>query len=253
MTGKGRLLITLSIIGIIAAALLTSFGRNIFSNNIPSIVLPDLSTSADALRPDADWSEELSSLSPITVTIASVQDVIASLQRSDSYYRQMTVSLYWEDGSSSTPISVWCDGSWIATQQTTSAGLVRYDLVGDTAHYYWYDGDNNYLSRPVDSWSGDLAQRIPTYEDVLDLDSNTITDASYTAYLDVPAIFVEVSQDSRVERYWISAESGLLIGAETTVDDVLIYRLTGTDTIQTPCPSDAPFTLPNGTSISALG
>ncbi len=253
MSGKDQLLITFGIIALIAVALLTSVGRNLFSQSIPSVVLPDTSSISDRLNPETNWHGEGAPPTPVTVTTESVQDVIASLSRSTSYSREMDIELFWEGGSSTTTVAVWQNGNWISTQQTTPSGLVRCDLIGNDMRYYWYDGDSQWCSIPETQDSIDLAQRIPTYEDVLAVDSQHIVSAQYTTYHSLNTIYVEVEEGSRVTRYWISTSNGLLVGAETDEDGVLIYRLTGTDTVQTPCPSDAPFSLPNGTALSYLG
>lgn len=254
MDGKNPLLITLGIVAIIVAALLTSFGRSLFFTTIPSVTLPDISDIEDSTSADTNWEGGNSSLSPVTVTVDSVQDVVASLQRTDSYFRELTIELFWGEESSQSSVLVWCNGDWLVTQQSSPNGLVRYDLVGNSWRYYWYSGDNHHLITPADDDTADLSQRIPTYEDVIALDSSDITAASYTTYLGLPAIHVvvEYSKDNRVEEYWIGAENGLLIGAEISVDGQLIYRCTGDGSIQTPCPNDAPFSLPDGTGIEDL-
>ncbi len=252
MSGRDQLFITLGIIGIIAVALLTSFGRMIFSQSIPSVELPDITTSNSSSGNEANWEGAEHPPTPVTVTVDSVQSVIASLSRANSYYRQLEVTLYWEGGSSTSAISVWLDGDWQATQQTIATGLVRCDLIGPTTQYYWYDGDSQWLSTSVEETAADLSQRIPTYEDVVEADTATITAASYTDFNGLPAIYVEMVSDSRVERYWVGTTSGLLVGAETEVDGQLIYSMTADGIVQTPCPTSAPFALPDGTTVEEL-
>ncbi len=250
MDGRDRLLITLGIIGIIALALITSFGRNFFAHSIPSVVLPNISTSGDPMNPTTNWEGNLSPTAPVTVTTDTVQAVVDSLQRADSYFRTLSVELFWEGGSSVTPVSVWCNGGWTSTQQTQPTGLVRNDLVGEDTRYYWYSGDDNYLSISTTEGDDDLSQRIPTYEDVVKLDSKWIVSANYAPFENIPAIYVEVTEKNRTERYWVSTDSGLLIGAEVEEDGQLIYRLTAIDPVQIPCPTDAPFSLPDGTAVT---
>ncbi len=252
MNGKERLMITLGIIGIIAAALITSFGRNFFYLNIPSLVLPDVSTSSDALLSEADWQGDQDSLLPVTVTVDSVQSVVASLRRSDSYFQEISVELFWEGGSSLTQVSVWHNGSWVATQQTLPSGLVRNDLVGEDTRYYWYGGSTKWLSAPADEYSADLSQHIPTYEDVVNLDSDAILTACYETFDDTPAIYVETATDAGLQRFWVSTQTGLLVSAEVEEQGTLIYRMTADGELQIPCPTAEPFALPDGTTTSAL-
>lgn len=252
MSGRDQLFITLGIIGIIAAALLTSFGRMIFSQSIPSVELPDIATSNSSSSNEANWEGVEHSPTPVTVTVDSVQSVIASLSRANSYYREMEIALYWAGGSSTNAVSVWLDGDWQATQQTSVTGLIRCELTGPTTRYYWYDGDTRWLSTSVEEDTADLSQRIPTYETVVEADTATITAASYTDFNGLSAIYVEMASDNRVERYWVGTTSGLLIGAETEVDGQLIYRMTADGVVQTPCPTSAPFALPDGTTVDNL-
>ncbi len=252
MNGKDRLFVALGIIGLIAAALLTSFGRNLFYLNIPSVVLPDVSTSNNPLHTEADWEGDSIGHSPVVVSVDSVQSVVDSLQRTDSYFQELTVELFWTEGSSATTVSVWRDGDWIATQQKLPSGLVRYDLVGEDTRYYWYDNSTQWRSAPADSNAGDLSQHIPTYEDVVDLDAQSIVAASYQLYQGHATIYVETETEMGCQRFWISTETGLLLAAEAEENDTLIYRLTAEGPLQTPCPSTAPFALPNGTSVDDL-
>ena len=253
MSSKDRLWVALAIIVLIAIAMFTSFGRNLFTLNTPSVVLPDTSNggSGSTSVPNPNGSNHV--LQHIRVTPDTVQDVIASLQRTDSYHRELSVSLFWEGGSSTSPTSVWCNEGWISTKRTLPTGIVRHDLVGDEI-YYWYDNDTEFLTAPADEFSQDLAQRIPTYETILALDTDNITVARYQIKETLPTIYVEsvIDKGTSVERYWVSTQTGLLVGAEIEVSDVLIYSMSGYTSIQTPVPTDAPFTRPDGVSVVSL-
>lgn len=55
----------------------------------------------------------------------------------------------------------------------------------------------------------------------------------------------------RVDRYWISVESGLLISSETLEGEELLYRMTAYSPIQS-CPSGTTFQLPDGTVLHSI-
>ena len=135
MEPKKRLLVTLAVVAFIAGAMLVSFGRNLVALNTPRVVLADTSGSG------SDTSD--GSLSPsnvykrVEVTPHTVQSVIATLDRSDSYYRELTVESFWTGGSSSTAVQVWCDGDWCHVRQALPSGAVRHDLTGGGKLYYW--------------------------------------------------------------------------------------------------------------------
>lgn len=253
MEQKNRLLIAVAVIVLIAAAMFTSFGRSLFMLNTPSVELP-------SLEPDpgnssaSDSQQEPGQYQTVSVTPQTVQSVIATLARSDSYYRELTVETFWEGGSSALSVQVWTDGGWTHSQQVLPSGNVRHDLVGDGTLYYWYGGSQQYETAPADSLSSDLAQRIPTYETVLDLDPDTITAAGYELRGELPCVYVEVAlEDSGLtERYWVSVTSGLLVSAETEEDGQLVYRMTAYSPVTTPCPAKASFALPDGTVLHSI-
>lgn len=252
MEQKNRLLIVVAVTVLIMGAMFTSFGRSLFALNTPEVVLPD---------PDQIASESVSGStqdSPdhyqrVEVTPKTVQNVIATLSRPESYHREISVEMFWSGGSSSIPIQVWHDDGWTHTRMVLSSGVIRHDLSGEDTLYYWYDGSRQYESSPAEEWSADLSQRIPTYETVLELDPDQIIGAGYGFLEGLPCILVEVCREGpdRLERYWIGLDSGLLISAELQEGDAVVYRMTGISAI-TACPASASFSLPDGTVLHAL-
>lgn len=253
MEPKNRLMIAIAVIFLIAAAMFTSFGRSLFTLNTPSVVLPSLdgeSGDGSSTSPEEDPGQ----YQTVAVTPQTVQSVIATLARSDSYFRELTVETFWEDGSSSLAVQVWTDGGWTHSRQVLPSGAVRHDLVGEDTLYYWYDGSQQYKTAPADSLSPDLAQRLPTYETVLDLDPDTITAAGYELRGDLACVYVEVRLEDpeQVERYWVSVDSGLLVAAEAEQAGELAYRMSAYSPITSPCPTTASFTLPDGSELHSL-
>lgn len=251
MEPKNRLFIALAVIFLIVGAMFTSFGRSLFALNTPSVTLPtgggvgDTSVSGSQTAPDTFQTVE--------VTPQTVQNVIATLTRSDSYYREIGLETFWEGGSALSTVQVWTDGGWSHSQQVLPSGAVRHDLVGGGTLYYWYEGSQQYKSAPSDALSPDLAQRLPTYETVLDLNTESITAAGYELRNDQPCVWVEVSVEELelVERYWVSVDSGLLVSAETEQAGELVYSMTAYSDIF-PCPASASFALPDGTVLHTM-
>lgn len=148
-----------------------------------------------------------------------MQSIVATLVRSYSYYRELTVETFWEGGSSSVPVQVWVDGGWSHSRQVLPSGAVRHDLTGDAAQYYWYEGSQRYETAAADGFSADLSQRLPTYETVLLLDPEQITAAGYELRGGMSCVWVEVQLDENLsEQYWVSVDSGLLVSAEMVQD-----------------------------------
>lgn len=252
MDSRNRKIIVLAIILLIAGAMVASFGRSLFALNTPEVILPDSSAVQDDPSGSGSQSERYQQVS---VNPRTAPAVVATLARPDSYYRELTVETFWDGGSSSIPVQVWADGGWTHSRQVRPSGVIRHDLTGEDTLYYWYEGSSLYETAPADERSSDLAQHIPTYETVVELPPEEITAAGYELRGELPCIFVEVRSEGSplVYRYWVSVDSGLLVSAETLEDGDLIYRMTAYSPVQTPCPADAQFRLPDGTTLHTVG
>lgn len=251
MEQKNRLVIAMLITVVIVVAMFTSFGRGLFSNDTPKITLPDVSGITSSDNSHASQSDEFLTVS---VTPETVQNVIATLTRSGSYYREVSTESFWTGGSSVSTIQTWVDNGWSLILQTMPSGVIRHDLVGAEEAYFWYGSSSSYQTQPSDQLSADLAQRMPTYETVLALDTALITAAGYELREGIACIYVEVEDEELgyLNRYWVNIQSGLLISAETESDGILIYRMTAYPPIQTPCPADISFALPDGTVLHTM-
>ena len=239
MEQKNRTILVVAIAITVIAAVLVSFGLPALTSRVPEVSLPDISQEAGA---GGD-------LLPVEVTPDTVQTVIATLARPESYERELTVSLHWTGGSSSAKVQSWVDGGYVKTVIGTN-GVTQHRLVGDGKLHLWYGGDKTWKEVPADEDSYDLAQRIPTYEDVLALNKTLITDAGYENKNGKDCIFVEV-RDADLgyqDRYWIETATGLLCAAETLADGVTVYTMTE-DALRTPLEGGFSFELPDGTVL----
>lgn len=251
MEQKNRLVIAVAIVALIVGAMFTSFGRNLFALNTPQVVLPSSSAglgdnAASSTGPDQPYLR-------VEVTPQTVSGVVATLTRPESYYRELTVETFWPDGSFSCQVQTWQDGGWSHVKQTMPSGVVRHDLTGDGTLYYWYDGSQVYEQTSADEKSSDLAQHIPTYETVLALDPTEILSAGYESRGELPCILVEVQRNRTRQRFWISVDNGLLVSAESEENGQIIYRMTAYSPVQSPCPNDASFSLPDGEILHRVG
>lgn len=228
------------------AAVFGSFGYSLYTLRTARVTLPSQSTQVG--DPNPDYHEQVLR---VDITPQTVQSAIASLARCESYYRPVTVLTAWADGSESTTSHCWTDSGYTQTRTTMPTGQVRYTLSDGEQLHYWYSGSSTYLTAPSDTLDADLAQRIPTYEDVLALEPDSITDAGYKAYGDHLCIYAETLQDELgyTERYWVSVDTGLLVAAETLKDEVTVYSVNASAPVQSPCPSGVRFSLPDGTVL----
>ena len=246
MDPKNRLLIAIAVTVLIVGALFTSFGRSLFILRTPSVELPSSGASSSGSDVSSGAQTDTGQYQTVSVTPLTVQSIISNtLTRSENYYCELSVETFWEGGSSTTPVQVWVDGGWTHTRQVLNSGMVRHNLVGNGTLYYWYEGSSQWLSVPADDSSADLSQRVPTYETVLDLDVEDIVSADYELRGDTPCVYVEASYGvGRTARFWVGVDSGLLMAAEEEQDGQLTYRMTAYSLL--PCPSDASFSLPDG-------
>ena len=239
MEQKNRTILVIAIAITVIAAVLVSFGLPALTGQVPEVSLPDISQEATG---GGD-------ILPVEVTPDTVQNVIATLSRPESCYRELTVSLYWAGGSSSTKIQIWRDGDYVKTV-SGGGGVTQHRLVGDGKLCLWYGGDKTWKETAADEDSFDLAQRIPTYEDVLALDKSAITNAGYQVKNNKDCIFVEVrdAELGYLDRYWVETATGLLFAAETLADGVTVYTMTE-DALRTPLEGGVTFELPDGTVL----
>lgn len=247
MEPKNRQVIVVTIIILIVLAMFASFGRSLFALRTPQVVLP----STGVTDSSADSSQDSGLYQQVAVTPKTAPSVVATLARPESYYRELTIETFWEGGSSSAQVQVWKDGGWSHSRQTLPSGVIRHDLTDGETLYYWYEGASRYETAPADQYSSDFSQHIPTYETVVDMEEDWITDAGYETRGELPCVYVQVQlPDSPVvQRYWVSVDSGLLVSAEAEEDGTLVYRMTAYSPAQSPCPADGEFALPDGTVL----
>lgn len=248
-----RTIFAVLIAGIIVAAVLSSFALNLFDRSGYEIQLADLSGAAQSGSPESG-EDPGGRLVRVEVTPETVQSVVATLSRPQSYYRELTVEL-WSDAlvQSAAAVQVWVDGGWTRSDVAAPNGTVQHNLVGEGTRWIWYDGGEA-VSFPADGAQADLAQRIPTYEDVLELSQAEIAGAGYEVYGGIDCVFVEAEQRElgSTERYWISVADGLLVAAERVKGDALVYRMAA-QSPEIPAPQSSSFALPDGTVCHTVG
>lgn len=245
MEDRKRTVLAAIVIVVVLAAVLYSFSLNLFAVH-PDFVLADI--SAD---PEVRQTDERGGI-VVEVSSQTVQSLIASLARYESYSRTMTVE-YFKQGQAVGGVSaqVWTDGGWSRSSVTLRSGRVEHAIVGDGQLWLWYDQESRVYTGPAEGITADLIQRLPTYEDVLALDKDSITDAGYVEREGLPCVYVEavLPQSGYVERYWISESSGLLMVAETEKDGELIYSMTSHEVVSPLSQPAGIFSLPDGTQL----
>ena len=252
MEKNKKMVLAMMITAVILIAVFSSFGLNLFRGGTPEVTLPTASPAASE-QPGSETDPGISGVL-VEVTPQTVQNVIATLSRPESYYREVTTESFWGEESSASVVSkVWVDNGFTRTTSTFPDASLEHTIVGEGKRYRWYNNDLDWFETSADENDADLMQRIPTYEDILKLDPETITGTGYEEKGGTACIYVEVEQSELgyLERYWISVERGLLVAAETLKGERLVLRVSAYS-VEIPVRSGAVFTLPDGTVLHRI-
>jgi len=210
----------------------------------PAVTLPPTAETESGNGTSSDAPIE--AIRRVEVTPDTVQRVIERLARPESYRRTITIVRYWGESSGQSVVETAVSGDWTRLDETRD-DLTRHVITCAGAESWVWYGDSRRVYSGAAALTADEEQSIPTYEDVLLLDSTSIAAADYRALEDVNCIYVESAPDDGgyVERYWISVDTGLLAAAERLQNDALVYAMRGLSVDET-APDATAFTLPGG-------
>ena len=249
MGEKSRVKFIVLIALILAAAIIYSFSVSHFQDT-PEVGLakPEPSQSVGPGGQDLPGGTV-----QVEVTPDTVQSVIRTLDRYTSYRRAVSVE-YLSGGAvlSTLTAEVAVDGVWTRCDVLSEpGGRTEHSIVNGDTRWLWYGDSRDYAKLSAGEATPDLAQRLPTYEDVLALDRSAITAAGYELRESLPCVYVEVVQPELGyrERFWVSVESGLLVASETVKGEEIVYRMSSYQ-VETPLAEVGDsFTLPDGTVL----
>lgn len=191
----------------------------------PAVLLPP------AAAPGASEGESIGGSAvqqTIEVTPETVQTVIATLQRIDSYARTLTVERYSSAGRRTETLDVWARGG--SCRITVHGDPVKNVLLSGLDKWVWYSDREGIFHGTARDGDPDAYQTLLTYEDVLTMPASRITDAGYTDYDGTDCIFVRYTEGpfSYDHRCYIAVDTGLLMGQETYDGEALIYAMHST-------------------------
>ena len=185
-------------------------------------------------------------LTVVEIRPDTVQLAIEVMERPVVYTQRVSVETFWAGGTGTESSSVWVRDGMIRVDTTTADGSVRHLLRALEHAYIWYDEESEYVALTAGDFTADAELRIPTYEDILALDQERITDAGYGNYDGVYCIYVAADDEEGYEtRYWIGTETGLLNACERYYEGSLVYRMTTAD-LAVDQTEEAVFLLPDG-------
>jgi len=245
--GKSRLTFFTLGVGVLILLLVLFFGAST-ARRSGNIQLP--ADNVGVQDDESGYDEGTSALPVLEITPETVQQAVATLSRPAAYARSVTVTTYWDDGWESVMMDVAVLDGMTRIDSPSSGDSIRHLVTDGVTTCLWYDAEREYRKLPSGSFSADAEQRIPTWEDILELSVEEISVAVYGEYEGLSCICVvtEMDEDSYHTAYWISLESGLLVAAETRQEDELVYRMTALSLED--IPEQEWFRLPDGTILS---
>ena len=209
----------------------------------PAVFLPTpapADTASGAV--DAAEGTEVLAVSPETV-----QTVIGTLHRCESYSRTLNVRDFWSGGSRSRTITVWVHGENLRlTEQTEGSGTQKHLLLRGSTKWIWYSDSPDVYRGQASGSDADADQSIISYEKVLSLPVSDILEAGYEDYSGIPCILVRFRSGALgyVSECYIDPATGLLMGERCYDGETLIYSMdSGLPEISTP--DDSVFAAPD--------
>lgn len=228
--GNGAALTLIACLVLLCCAILLAVRFGWIGQNTPEVRLPEETAKPSSIPDSGTEPTPTDGLDDreyiLTVRPDTVQAVLASMKRPEGYSRTLKEERFWEGGSSLTQVSVWQKNGMTRIRLESEDGTVKNLLVRDGTVRIWYDGTPG--SRTVenaDSTLSDLLQGLPTYEDILALNPEKITAASFQSEGEIGFISVTVTEGGYTTVYEISTDSGLLERAERYEGETLIYRM----------------------------
>ena len=195
-------------------------------SDTPAVVLPSPISSGDASQENNGDNDD--SLREVAVTVDTVQSVVSTLSRADSYVRTVRVDRFSTAGSGSSTMNVWVRGASTRIE-ATSGDVVRNILLTDGELWIWYSDSDAYYHGPAADGhaEADAYQSLLSYEELLTLPKDAILDAGYYEFAGESCIYADYTVGELGYRniVYISVSTGLLMGCETYDGNTLVYRM----------------------------
>ena len=237
----------LFIAAVIGSMFLTSFLRQ----DVDETKLPDTPAIVD---PPGETAQDV--LNRVEVTPETIQAVVATLSRPETYSRNITIETFWEGGQAAYDISVSVKNGMTSLRTQPPVGAEKRIIITADTLYIWYRGDRApYISdigsagdgsRTADEW-----QMLVTYEDLLELDKNIIIEAGNVERQGEDCVYAVFHSPvfGYLTTYYVSIDQGLVTCAEEYNDNGdLVYIMTAGEYIGGEV-DPAAFVLPDGTDL----
>lgn len=193
--------------------------------NTPAVVLPTVQP-VDASAPATP--ESTAGVQMIAVTPATVQTVVGTLRRIDSYSRTLTVRDFWSGGGRSRTIDVRVRGDKLRLSIRSGDDSAQQEvLISGDETWVWYSDAGAVFHGEALPGSADEWQTLLTYEDMLEAPAEDILDAGYTPFGDLNCIYIRWRSGALgyVSECWIDPDTGLLMGERCYDGESLFYSM----------------------------
>ena len=240
---KRRMWYVLALLGIMILLVVLLFAQGTIHRSA-GITLPDPSQPQEpGLTEPGEEQLELVEIRPDTV-----QRAVESMNRAQSYSMTVSVATYWSGGSGTSELTAYVRNGVTRVDTVQLDGSIRRTVTDGESTFVWYDNEELYSRYATGETTADKELRIPTYEDLVDLEADTILSAEYTKWDSYDCIYAEASGgDGYTSCYWIDVDSGLLVAAQRYYQEELIYQMT-VQNLELTEPAEEIFTLPDGSN-----
>ena len=213
------IMIALALLAVVGLVFFLAPGR---TPDTPAVLLPTPvpteSVSSGGGTPTAE---------ALAVTPATVQTVLSTLDRTETYSRSLRVQDFYSGGSRSRNIAVYASPDALRLDISADGSPEEHVLLRDGRKWLWYSDAAGVYTGPAAASDADAYQTTLTYEDVLSAPKEDILDAGYVEFGGVYCIFVRwrfgaLGYESEC---YIDLATGLLLGERCYDGDVLIYSM----------------------------
>ena len=233
--------------GIIAAVVAVFVLMNL-SFKTPAVRLPEATSNvSDNSGSGGTGADEQNSVLYAQLRPDTVQYMLNTIQKPESYSMEYTVESFWDGGSGVFDVKVYVRNGVFRVSQ--DAGTYRRECIFTPEEYYiWYHArrDAGVSSDAMDS----AVQMSGSYDALMELDSELIHQTAYEEFGEAYCVFVsaETGEYGYRSEYYISLDTGLLLKQEIYDGERIIYRMTA-ESAELSAPNDEYFVLPDGSTV----
>lgn len=231
---------------VVAVGVFISFFLSSSQNDSYQITLPGQGSA------EIDTSHEIGSnnrdqLQTITVDAGNIQSVVASLQRPDAYHCELSMVYYYRDLQTTLKSELWKSPKATRVTQFTAQGEPEQQVLLTNEWVYLWGTETTYSRYARQQNDADLYSRIPSYEDLIQMDPSRILSGELCEVDGALCLYAK-SQDTltgEIEEWYILVENGLLLQASGSLEGKRTYTCSMTS-LELVSPEQAMFLLPDG-------